>query len=317
MTRMSALLAIRDLSKHFGSEAAVKALGLEIQPGEIVGLIGPDGAGKTTTMRMVAGLVTPTSGEINILGQDVTHDPHAIRSLVGYMPQQFSLYGDLTVEENLRFFAGMYGVQRRDLVAREKRLLAIARLEEFRSRMAQALSGGMYKKLALSCALVHEPRLLLLDEPTNGVDPISRRELWDLLRERVRAGIGVLISSPYMDEAERCDRVGVLVDGHLAAIATPAALKKRFTATILELATSSPLGSTALIARAQGAEQTYAVGRKIHVVTSDAATTRSSLHEILAHHQISVVSIEPVAPTFEDIFLSLATNAAVRESRHE
>jgi ABC-2 type transport system ATP-binding protein len=314
---MQPVLSIRRLAKSFGETRAVTDLSLEIQSGEIVGLIGPDGAGKTTTMRMVAGLISATHGEIEVLGRRVGGDLPAIRSLLGYMPQQFSLYGDLSVEENLRFFAGMYGVRRHELVTREKRLLQIARLEEFRDRMAQALSGGMYKKLALSCALVHEPHLLLLDEPTNGVDPISRRELWDLLKERVRDGLGVLISTPYMDEAERCDRVGVLVDGRLKALATPAELKAGFTAKILELATAVPLGGAALFLNAPAVEQAYTVGRKIHLVTRDATAARAALAEILGRVHATIVSLNEVAPSFEDIFLSLAAEPGAAGESHD
>ena len=304
---MSPVLRIDGLVKRFGDVEAVRGLALAVEPGEIVGLIGPDGAGKTTTMRMVAGLVTPTGGHIEILGHDVGRDLERIRPLLGYMPQQYSLYGDLSVQENLRFFAGMYGVEHRVMLEREQRLLGIARLQEFRDRPAAALSGGMYKKLARSTALIHQPRLLLLDEPTNGVDPISRRELWVLLKELVSGGVGVLISTPYMDEAERCDRVGLLVDGRLVAIDRPASLKAAFTDTVLELATEQPLGSVALVANVSGVTQAYTVGRKIHLVTRDPSPVRVGILAALAAANVGVTRLETVPPSFEDIFLGLSS----------
>ncbi|MBI5507156.1 MAG: ABC transporter ATP-binding protein [Deltaproteobacteria bacterium] len=304
---MEPVLQIDDLKKSFGALEAVRGLTLAVHPGEIVGLVGPDGAGKTTTMRMVAGLVTPNAGSIRILQTTIGAAPSPVRAQMGYMPQQYSLYGDLSVEENLRFFAGMYGLESKVMLAREHRLLGIARLEEFRDRPAAALSGGMYKKLALSCALVHEPRLLLLDEPTNGVDPISRRELWALLREQVGEGVGVLISTPYMDEAARCDRVALLVDGALVAFDTPAALATAFAATILELVTEPALGTPAALEALAAVDQIYTVGRKIHLVTHDPTTVQRAVRDQLAAQGVRSLRLEVVAPTFEDIFLSLSS----------
>jgi ABC-2 type transport system ATP-binding protein len=221
---MSGALSIVGLVKRFGETTALAGLDLEVAPGEVFGLIGPDGAGKTTAMRLAAGLLTPDAGSVTVLGHDVPKRIAEVRPRVGYMPQQYSLYGDLSVAENLRFFAGMYGVPGRVYHERADQLLQMAHLTEFRARSAAALSGGMYKKLALSCALVHAPELLLLDEPTNGVDPVSRRELWAFLREQVGRGVAVLYSTPYMDEAARCDRVGLVVDGRIRATGRPAEL---------------------------------------------------------------------------------------------
>jgi ABC-2 type transport system ATP-binding protein len=212
-------LVARDLARRFGAVEALRGLSLTLQSGELYGLVGPDGAGKTTAVRAFAGLIDPDSGEVRVLG----HDPRtrAARELIGLMPQRYALYGDLTIDENLSFFAELFAVDPTEFSERRERLLHITRLAPFVDRRADALSGGMYKKLALSCALLHSPRLLLLDEPTNGVDPVSRRELWTLLHELVAAGTTILVTTPYMDEAERCHRVGVLHHGRLLAEGDP------------------------------------------------------------------------------------------------
>ncbi len=352
------VLALSDVVKRFGDRAVVGGVSLDVGEGEVVGLIGPDGAGKTTTMRLAAGLSTPSSGTVTILGEALDDDDgHAglfaafrrgrtVRGRLGYMPQSFSLYSDLSVQENLRFFGGMYGVRKAVMREREKRLLGIARLEDFRDRPAGALSGGMYKKLALSCALIHEPRLLLLDEPTNGVDPISRRELWAFLKEQVGGGVGVLYSTPYMDEAARCDRVGLLVEGHLVALDTPAALTARFDATVFEIVLVAGPGAgsegaaapvagdgaagassattpaepeerpghrrgpsvPAALLAAPGVDEVYTVGRKLHVVTRRGPAFRDAIEAALASVGAHAASVEVVPPTFEDVFLHLTAH---------
>jgi ABC-2 type transport system ATP-binding protein len=309
-----AVIELEAVSKRFGDLEAVRALSFAVQPGEVFGLVGPDGAGKTTTMRMVAGLMPPTAGVLRVLGHDLGRQLSAVRGRIGYMPQHYSLYGDLSVQENLRFFAGMFGVPRAEMLRREKRLLGIARLDAFRDREAGALSGGMYKKLALSCALVHAPPVLLLDEPTNGVDPISRRELWQFLDELVGEGVGVLITTPYMDEAERCGRVGLLVEGRLVASGTPAALKAAFDATVFEVSTPAPLGTTAPFADLDGVDEAYTMGRRIHVVTHRGAQLRGPIAAAARAAGADRVRIDEVAPSFEDVFLHLAAAAEGSEA---
>jgi ABC-2 type transport system ATP-binding protein len=210
-----------DLRKSFASRVAVDGLTLRVAAGEIYGLVGPDGAGKTTTLRMLAGLLDPSSGRVRLVGLDPFGKDAKVRETLGYMPQQYSLYGDLTVAENLAFFREMYCLPRDAFRARRARLLAITHLAGFEDRRAEALSGGMYKKLALSCALLNEPRVLLLDEPTNGVDPVSRREFWDLLHDFLSEGMAIVLSTPYMDEAARCHRAGLLFEGRLLEEGTP------------------------------------------------------------------------------------------------
>ena len=222
-------VSARGLRRRFGAVQALDGLTFEVGRGELYGLIGPDGAGKTTAIRAVAGLLAPDEGEARVLGLDPLRDP-AVRERLGLMPQQYSLYRDLTVAENLRFFARLSALPRAVFRERADRLLAITRLAPFTDRRADQLSGGMYKKLALSCALLHQPEVLLLDEPTNGVDPVSRRELWALLHEFVEAGMAVVISTPYMDEAERCHRVGLVHHGRLLLEGPPERLLGAFEA---------------------------------------------------------------------------------------
>jgi ABC-2 type transport system ATP-binding protein len=212
---MSAAIRIEadGLYRGFAGKSAVNGLSLRVAAGEIYGLIGPDGAGKTTTIRMLAGLLNPDAGHVRLLDSDPFSAGTAVRESLGYMPQQYSLYGDLTVDENLAFFAELFCLDREVFKKRQARLLKLTRLDPFGARRAEALSGGMYKKLALACALLHEPKALLLDEPTNGVDPVSRREFWDLLHEFLAEGMAIVIATPYMDEAARCDRVGLLFEG--------------------------------------------------------------------------------------------------------
>ncbi len=227
-------LEARDLHKRFGATQALAGLRFSVRAGELYGLVGPDGAGKTTAIRALAGLIDLDAGEVRVLGVDPRRGGAAVRESLGLMPQQYSLYRDLSVAENLRFFSRLYVLPRPVFRERSERLLAITRLERFLDRRADALSGGMYKKLALACALLHQPKVLLLDEPTNGVDPVSRRELWALLHEFVEGGMTVLVSTPYMDEAERCDRVGLVHRGRLLLEGEPRALMQAARASTFE-----------------------------------------------------------------------------------
>jgi ABC-2 type transport system ATP-binding protein len=221
---MSTLLEVKGLTKTFGDRVAVDDLSLTIEPGQLYALVGPDGAGKTTSLRMMVGLMNPSAGAVRVLGEDPARSSAAVRAALGYMPQRFALYGDLSVDENLAFFAEMHGLDRATYRERRQRLLDLTRLAPFGARRADALSGGMYKKLALACALLPRPSLLLLDEPTNGVDPVSRRELWRLLFELCGEGLAVLISTAYLDEASRGHRIGVLDRGRMLLEGPPLGL---------------------------------------------------------------------------------------------
>jgi ABC-2 type transport system ATP-binding protein len=220
-------VAVDGLTRRFGAVTALDALSFDVAPGELFGIVGPDGAGKTTTLRVLAGVLPPTAGDATVAGASVARDPERVKRHIAYMSQRFGLYGDLTVRENIDFYADLYGVPRRDRARRLERLYAFSQLGQFEGRLAAALSGGMKQKLSLCCALVHEPEVLLLDEPTFGVDPISRRELWLVVHEMVAGGMTAVVSTAYLDEAERCDRVALLHQGRLAALDAPAALQAR------------------------------------------------------------------------------------------
>ncbi|NVJ28081.1 ABC transporter ATP-binding protein [Myxococcus sp. AM011] len=220
-------VSMEDVRRAFGAAQALKGVSLAVHTGEVYGLVGPDGAGKTTAIRLMAGLLLPDAGRVRMLGEDPADTRSSVRESLGLVPQRNTLYGDLSVDENLRFFSRLFGLSNQDFAERRERLLDITRLGRFTDRRADALSGGMYKKLALACALLHRPRVLLLDEPTNGVDPVSRRELWELLYGLVHEGMTLLVSTPYMDEAARCHRVGLLYSGELIAEGDPRELARQ------------------------------------------------------------------------------------------
>ncbi|MCB9524521.1 MAG: ABC transporter ATP-binding protein [Myxococcales bacterium] len=276
------------LVRRFGGLTAVDGVSLQVPPGELYGLVGPDGAGKTTTVRMLAGLLTPDAGVVEL-----------DRSALGYMPQRYSLYGDLSIAENLAFFGRLFGLSKAQRAERTARLLEITRLGRFQDRRADALSGGMYKKLALACALLPRPQVLLLDEPSNGVDPVSRRELWDLLYEFVAEGMAVVLCTPYMDEAARCHRVGLLDRGRLLAEGAPAELVARFRHPTLRLTTPDR----------DAAERTLAEDPAVLAVSPEGDTlrlvVRAQAAAALAPRLAALGTTEPVAPDFEDVFLAL------------
>jgi ABC-2 type transport system ATP-binding protein len=291
--------------KSFGAVKAVRGLDLPVRRGEIHGLVGPDGAGKTTTIRMLCGVLTPDSGSALVFGHDVISGPEKVRERIGYMPQRFSLYGDLTVMENLAFFADLYRVPKRTWEVRSAELLAFSRLAPFADRLAEFLSGGMKQKLALACTLIHEPELLLLDEPTTGVDPVSRREFWQILYSLLGRGVTILVSTPYMDEAERCNTVSFMAAGQVVVSDAPKQLKKRVGREILEMR-AEPRRAAMLAARQiPELEDVRVFGDLLHLVVSDAGHAEAATRAALEKRGIRVVSLRRIEPSMEDAFMSL------------
>jgi ABC-2 type transport system ATP-binding protein len=289
--------------KRYGNTRALDGLSLDVKRGEMFGLIGPDGAGKTTAIRLMCGLLHPDSGELRVLGLNPVRSHRALTERVGYLSQRFSLYGDLSIDENIAFFAEVHGV--RDYRARRDQLLSMTQLTAFRTRLADRLSGGMKQKLALACTLVHEPDLILLDEPTTGVDPVSRREFWKLLSEFLAAGITIVISTPYLDEAERCAQVGLLHRGRLLALDTPDALRRSLPGRIVELVTGDERRAADVLRDTPGALDVQTFGERVHVRFGERAA--GDLPAIagarLRDAGIEVRSARVVPPSLEDVFI--------------
>ncbi len=296
------------LTKHFRRVRAVRGVHLDIAPGEIYGLIGPDGAGKTTTIRMLAGVMKPTAGTARVSGFDVARQAEELRHQVGYMAQRFSLYGDLSVRENIEFYADIFGVRGAERAEQIQRLLRFARLEEFHERAADALSGGMKKKLGLACALIHRPRVLFLDEPTNGVDPISRREFWDILSDLHLAGVTIFISTAYMDEAERCSRVGLMYQGEIIRQGVPNELQQLVRGDLIAIVASDLVATERLVATLEGVTETQAYGDRLHVFVDDASRRLPHIEHALRAANLRVTQIRPTAPRLQEAFISLVTH---------
>jgi ABC-2 type transport system ATP-binding protein len=300
------------LHRRFRKTTAVKDLTLGIQQGDVFGLIGPDGAGKTTTLRMLAGVLKPTSGRATVLGEDVGRHPEALREKIGYMPQRFSLYGDLSVLENLSFFAEIFDVPRTERAGRIARLLRFAQLEAFTDRPAAKLSGGMKKKLGLACALIHDPQLLLLDEPTNGVDPVSRREFWDILSELHLQGVTILITTPYMDEAERCNQVGLMFRGELIEQGEPEALRQLAPGEMLVLYTPDLARTEAILPDFPDYISHQVYGDRLHIFVRDAGASQPRLASFLAERGVPAQALYQDEPRLEEAFIHL-----IRQARTE
>jgi len=299
-----------NLTKHFRNVQAVRGINLDIAPGEIYGLIGPDGAGKTTTIRMLAGVMKPTAGIARVSGLDTYRQAEKLRPQVGYMAQRFSLYGDLSVRENLEFYADIFGVRGAEREQQIQRLLRFARLEEFQDRAADALSGGMKKKLGLACALVHRPRVLFLDEPTNGVDPISRREFWDILSDLHLAGVTILVSTAYLDEAERCSRVGLMYQGEIIRQGAPGELRQLVHGDLIAIVADDLTTSERIVATLEGVAETQAYGDRLHVFVDDATRRLPEIERALRAAGVHITQIRPTAPRLQEAFISLMTHVA-------
>lgn len=298
-------IEVRGLTKDFKKVRAVDALSVSIPEGALFGLVGPDGAGKTTLLRLLAGLLYITEGEATVAGFDLREESEAIKKQIGYMAQQFSLYGELSVVENLRFFAEMYEVPREAINARMERLLAFAGLTEFKSRWAALLSGGMQKKLALACTLIHEPKILLLDEPTTGVDPVSRREFWNILTELHVAGTTIVVSTPYMDEADRCSIVGLMYEGKMVECASPQDIRAKMVGEIIELRTDEWRRTLPIIKKMAGVLEVQTYGEALHILVDDAEAWIPLITEQLITEGLSYRSIRKSPARMEEAFISL------------
>ncbi len=305
---------LQRLTRDFGELRAVDGLQFDVSPGELFGIVGPDGAGKTTTLRMLAGVLPPTEGDAELAGISVAKDPEAVKPHIAYMSQRFGLYADLTVRENIEFYADLYEVPKSERSARLDRLYQFSALRPFENRLAGQLSGGMKQKLGLSCALVHEPEIMLLDEPTFGVDPISRRDLWLIVHEMVSRGTTVVVSTAYMDEAERCDRIALLHEGGVVAIDTPENLQGRLRGRILRISTSEPRRVRDLVTEHDGALHAVLFGDTVHISFDDPDRNWQAIRDILESRGISVQSFGPAEATMEDVFIDLVRS---KESGHD
>jgi ABC-2 type transport system ATP-binding protein len=303
----------RGLSKRFESVDAVRSLDLAVRQGEMFCLVGPDGAGKTTTIRMLCGLLHPTAGEASVLGYDIVRQAGEIKNRIGYLSQRFSLYGDLTVDENIEFFAEIHLV--RDFRRRREELLEFTRLTPFRGRLAERLSGGMRQKLALACTLVHTPRLIFLDEPTTGVDPVSRRDFWAILSALLKAGVTIVMSTPYMDEAERSSRVGFLTGGRLIAADTPRAVKSLMRGTVVEIVCPEIRRAFGILKALPEVREVQLFGDRLNVVVDRPDDVVPRIEAALAGEGIAVLAERRLSPSLENVFISI-TESAPSEAGH-
>jgi ABC-2 type transport system ATP-binding protein len=308
------MLSVRttNLTKRFGPLTAVKNLNLEVKAGEIFGLVGPDAAGKTTTLRMLCGVLPPDEGEARVVGYDIRREAELLKEKVGYLPQRFGLYGDLTVIENVHFYADLYQVPKKIRKGRIERLLRFANLEPFVKRKAQDLSGGMKQKLGLISALIHTPEILFLDEPTTGVDPLSRRDFWMILYDLLKEGVTILFSTSYLDEAERCSRIGLIYQGELMIADTPASVKTRMRGTILELRMEDHQEGMKILEKTGSFRSIVLSGDKIHVFVDDPLKGEKLIREVLRSERREVENLAEVRPSLEDVFVSMvrAKNSA-------
>jgi len=305
-------VSIRNFSKSWGNVRAVSGLDLEVFEGELFGLIGPDGAGKTTTMRTLVTLLPPDEGEISVAGRDARTEIAAVRARVGYMPQRFSLYQDLSVDQNLSFFADLSGVPKTDLQARKEELYGFNGLKPFSKRLAGRLSGGMKQKLALSCTLIHHPRVLVLDEPTTGVDPVSRNEFWRILRELKAGGATILVSTPYMDEADMCDRVAVMHGGRLLLTGAPEEVRDSLPYAVYEFQESGIVPHSGRLQSVPGVRSIQAFGDSAHL-TAERSADRGRLEADLSDALGRRVALTRVRPSLEDVFIDLVSSGASNE----
>ena len=302
----SCAVEVTDLTRKFGEFTAVDQVSFTVEPGEIFGFLGPNGAGKTTTIRMLTGLLLPTSGDGCVAGLDILEDTEELKQRIGYMSQLFSLYGDLTVEENISFFAGLYGVTGERLERRRAWVRAMTGIDESSGgQLTSELPLGWKQRLALGCAVLHEPRILFLDEPTSGVDPVARRNFWELIYSLADGGTTVLVSTHYMEEAEYCHRLALMNRGKLIALDTPKAIKALMTEPLLEIRTAHGPAVAQALQGQPGVVEAAMFGRAVHVAVENAQAAAAALPALLAARGLDVTSVTPVRPSLEDVFVAL------------
>jgi len=307
---------VRGLTRRFGDFVAVDNVTFDVARGEIFGFLGSNGAGKSTTIRMLCGLLTPTSGAATVGGIDVTRDPEGVKRRIGYMSQKFSLYELLTVDQNIRFFGGIYGLDDAQLAPRRRFVIDMAGLAGREGTLARDLAGGWRQRLALGCAILHEPAILFLDEPTGGVDPLSRRQFWRLIDSLSASGVTILVTTHYLDEAERCHRVALIHAGRLAAIGTTSEVKQVFAGRpILEIRTDKPVEAMRVLDASADVEKTSLFGTAVHAVLRGAGVTPDRIAAQLRADGVDVQAIAPVAPSLEDVFLDVIDRAGQQELR--
>ncbi|NWG11958.1 MAG: ABC transporter ATP-binding protein [Acidobacteria bacterium] len=307
---MGAVVRTENLTRRFGKLTAVDHLNLEVAQGEIFGLVGPDGAGKTTTLRLLAGLLDPTEGQAFVAGCDVRQDLGRVKDSIGYMAQRFGFYADLTVQENMHFYADLFGIGRADRTELAGRLLKMTRMQPFRDRQAQRLSGGMKQKLALMCALLHRPQVLFLDEPTNGVDPVSRRDFWTIIYELVKDGMTVVVTTAYLDEAERCNRVGLMHEGRLIRCQAPDVLRRRFELPCYDAEMPDLRSGKDFLEQCGGVASVEPAGASLHLFLFPSQTSAQTLEKALASAGLGPARLRPIDPSLEDVFI-----ASIRRER--
>lgn len=306
---MSFAIQVIDLSKHFGDIKAVDNVSLNVQQGEMFGMVGPDGSGKTTTIRMLCGILAPTSGTAITLGHDILKEPDEVKREIGYLSQKFSLYGDLSIDENIEFFAEINKVY--DYKARREELLEFTRLTPFRDRLAEKLSGGMKQKLALACTLIHTPKIIFLDEPTTGVDPVSRRDFWKILQSLLKSGITIVMSTPYLDEAERCNRVALMNKGQIMQVDEPANLKKLMKGEVIEIVCERVREASKVLRNHSLVQEVQTFGDRLNVIVENANRDFPHIEIQLKQNGIAVESWRMISPSLENVFISLLTQVNV------